>query len=50
MRAIGSYRVLLNTHLWSKMKCEKANQRTIRITAQENEGGFGVYIIKVRVL
>ena len=47
MRTVGSRKVCLNTHLWSTMKCEKANKRSIRITAQEEEGGFGVYLIKV---
>lgn len=47
MRAVGSRRVCLNTHLWSSMKCERVGKKSIRITAQEANGGFGVYIAKV---
>ena len=50
MRAGGSRRVFLNTHLWLSMKCERANERSIRLTAQEPDGGFGVYLVKVGVV
>ena len=46
MRASGSYRVLFNTHLWAEMKCEKANQKTIRITAQDGED-IAVFLLTV---
>ena len=46
MRAIGSLRVLLNTHLWAQMKCERASPKNIRITAQD-DGRIGVFLIVV---
>ncbi len=46
MRASGSYRVLLNTHLWAQMKCERANQKSVRITAQ-HEDQVAVFLITV---
>ena len=48
MRASGSYRVLLNTHLWAQMKCDRANQKNIRITAQSTDGKISVFLIMVR--
>ena len=48
MRASGSYRVLFNTHLWAEMKCEKANQKSIRITAQDRES-ISVFLITVSI-
>ncbi|XP_064386021.1 ran-binding protein 3-like [Halichondria panicea] len=47
MRASGTHRVLLNTHLWSQMSCEKANQKNLRITAQHlnSTEDIGVYLI-----
>lgn len=45
MRASGSYRVLLNTHLWAQMKCDRANQKSIRITAQDPQGLISVFLI-----
>ena len=49
MRASGTYRVLLNTHLWSQMSCERANQKSIRITAQHvnSTDDIGVYLVTV---
>ena len=47
MRASGSYRVLLNTHLWAQMKCDRANQKSIRITAQSTEGKISVFLMMV---
>ena len=47
MRASGSYRVLFNTHLWAEMKCERANQKSIRITAQDNRESIAVFLITV---
>ncbi|CAI8026227.1 Ran-binding protein 3 [Geodia barretti] len=44
MRASGSYRVLFNTHLWAEMKCERANQKSIRITAQDRDD-IAVFLI-----
>lgn len=49
MRASGSYRVLFNTHLWAEMKCEKANQKSIRITAQDRES-ISVFLITVSII
>lgn len=46
MRTAGSYRVLLNTHLWAQMKCDRANQKSIRITAQ-HEDEVAVFLIMV---
>jgi Ran-binding protein 3 len=46
MRASGNYRVLLNTNLWCKMTCEKASPQSFRLTAQETDGQFGIYLIK----
>ena len=46
MRASGSYRVLFNTHLWAEMKCERANQKSIRITAQDRDD-IAVFLITV---
>ena len=46
MRASGSYRVLFNTHLWAEMKCERANQKSIRITAQDRDS-IAVFLITV---
>jgi len=38
MRTVGSLRVVLNTKLWPNMVCEKANEKSIRISAmEENE-------------
>ena len=48
MRANGSYRVLLNTNLWCQMTCDRASPQGIRITAQESNGEFGIYLIKVK--
>ena len=49
MRASGSYRLLLNTHLWAQMKCDRANQKSIRITAQTgSDGNISVFFIMVR--
>lgn len=46
MRTSGSYRLLLNTHLWAQMKCDRANQKSIRITAQHGDHGeVGVFLI-----
>lgn len=46
MRTLGSYHVLLNTHLWAQMKCERANQKSIRITAQHgSDGNVSVFLI-----
>ena len=48
MRASGSYRLLLNTHLWAQMKCDRANQKSIRITAQTgSDGKISVFLIMV---
>jgi len=49
MRASGTYRVLLNTHLWAQMSCDRANQKSIRITAQHvsSTEEIGVYLITV---
>ncbi len=48
MRTLGSYRLLLNTYLWAHMKCERASQKGIRITAQHGEeGDVGVFLIMV---
>ena len=49
MRATGSYRVLLNTNVWNGMNCERASPQSLRITAQESGGQFGIYLIKVHV-
>lgn len=49
MRASGSLRLLLNTRLWSDMKCEKADPKSLRITAQDGSGGVGVYLLQVGV-
>ena len=46
MRATGSLRVLLNTHLWAQMKCEQATPKNIRITAQD-EDKIGIFLIVV---
>ncbi|XP_019853468.1 PREDICTED: ran-binding protein 3-like isoform X2 [Amphimedon queenslandica] len=46
MRASGSYRVLLNTNVWSGMNCERVSPQSIRLTAQESDGEFGIYLIK----
>ena len=47
MRISGSYHVLLNTHLWAQMKCSRANQKNIRITAQSPQGTISVFLITV---
>ena len=39
--------MLFNTHLWAEMKCEKANQKSIRITAQDADN-IAVFLITVR--
>ena len=48
MRASGSFRVLLNTNVWNGMNCERVSPQSIRLTAQEGNGEFGIYLIKVR--
>lgn len=46
MRASGSYRLMLNTHLWAEMKCARSSQKTIRITAQGSDDGLiSVFVI-----
>ena len=48
MRASGSYRLMLNTHLWAEMKCARSSQKTIRITAQGSDDGLiSVFVIMV---
>ena len=46
MRASGSYRVLLNTCLWADMKCDRANQKSIRMAAQDGDK-ISVFLITV---
>ena len=50
MRASGSLRLLLNTRLWAEMKCEKADPKSLRVTAQDGSGGVGVYLLRVGVV
>ena len=48
MRTLGSFRLLLNTYLWAHMKCDRASQKGIRITAQHGEeGSVGVFLVTV---
>jgi len=44
MRTVGSLRVILNTKLFPNMVCEKANEKNVRISAQE-EGVLKVFLI-----
>merc|ERR1712098_739586 len=44
MRTVGSLRVVLNTKLFPNMVCEKANEKNVRISAQE-EGVLKVFLI-----
>jgi len=38
MRTVGTLRIVLNTKLFANMKCEKANEKNVRISAlEENE-------------
>lgn len=46
MRTDGSLRLVLNTLLWPQMICEKASQRSLRITALDtSDQGIRVFLI-----
>ncbi|XP_074120802.1 ran-binding protein 3-like [Sminthopsis crassicaudata] len=46
MRTQGSLRLMLNTKLWAQMQIDKANEKSIRITAMDTEGqGVKVFLI-----
>jgi len=44
MRTVGSLRVVLNTKLFPNMKCEKANEKNVRISAME-ENDLKIFLI-----
>ncbi|XP_071954107.1 uncharacterized protein [Antedon mediterranea] len=45
MRTQGSLRVVLNTKVWSNMTVDKANPKSIRITAMDSENKIRVFLI-----
>ena len=47
MRTQGSLRVVLNTKVWAGMLVEMASEKTVRITAVDQEDGIKIYLIMV---
>ena len=47
MRCSGTYKVLLNTHVWSQMMCELADRKSLRISAQDTDLNVKVFLIVV---
>lgn len=47
-RASGSLRVLLNTKVWSDMVCERASQKSLRLTALDGNGHIKIYLVMGR--
>ncbi|XP_028141871.1 ran-binding protein 3 [Diabrotica virgifera virgifera] len=44
-RTSGSLRVLLNTKIWAEMVVEKANEKSIRVTALDASGEIKVFLL-----
>ena len=47
MRCSGTYKVLLNTHVWPQMMCELADRKSLRISAQDTDFKVKVFLIVV---
>ena len=47
MRCSGTYKVLLNTHIWAQMMCELADRKSLRISAQDTDYTVKVFLIVV---
>ena len=47
MRINGSMRLVLNTKIWSQMSVERPSSKSIRVSAQTENGDIGVYLIAV---
>jgi Ran-binding protein 3 len=47
-RASGSLRVFLNTKVWSKMVCEQASQKSLRLTAIDATGQLKIFLVMGR--
>ena len=48
MRMSGSRRLILNTNMWTEMKCEKADSRRIRFTGQDfDTGQIRIFLVTV---
>ena len=47
MRCSGTYKVLLNTHIWPQMMCELADRKSLRISAQDTDFKVKVFLIVV---
>lgn len=48
MRTSGNMRVVLNTKLWADMICEKANEKSVRISALD-EGEVKIFLISCSI-
>lgn len=46
MRTHGSLRLILNTKIWATMVVDKASQKSVRISAQNEDGAIGMYLIQ----
>ncbi|KAF7279146.1 ran-binding protein 3 [Rhynchophorus ferrugineus] len=44
-RTTGSLRVILNTKIWAEMTVDKANEKSIRLTALDSNGEIKVFLI-----
>lgn len=44
-RTAGSLRVILNTKIWAEMTVDKANEKSIRLTALDSNGEIKVFLI-----
>lgn len=48
-RALGNFRVLLNTKVWGGMVCEKPSQKSLRLTAiDSNDGSVKIFLVMAR--
>ena len=48
MRMSGSRRLILNTNMWTEMKCEKADSKRVRFTGQDIETGqIRIFLVTV---
>ena len=49
MRVHGSLRLVLNTKIWPQMTVERASNKSVRVSAQTDDGSIGVFLITVSI-
>ncbi|XP_039273239.2 ran-binding protein 3-like [Styela clava] len=49
MRTHGSLRLILNTKIWPTMVVDRASQKSVRISAQNEDGDIGMYLLQATI-